>query len=116
MSTKRRSWSVEQKLQLIQEADQYGITETLRKHNVAQSLFHRWKREFNHDGISGLQPKYQSIDPEVKQLQSENERLKRIIANQALELEFKTEILNLPAGRQEKAVEGTGCKILYTAL
>jgi putative transposase len=73
MSTRRRSWSVEQKLQLIQEADQYGITETLRKHIVTQSLFHRWKREFNHDGISGLQPKCHSIDPEVKQLQSENE-------------------------------------------
>jgi putative transposase len=93
MKTKRRNWSVEQKLQLIQEADQYGLTETLRKHNVAQSLFHRWKREFNRDGISGLQPKYRSIDPEVKQLQSENERLKRIIANQALELEFKNEHL-----------------------
>ncbi|MCA6514758.1 MAG: transposase, partial [Chitinophagaceae bacterium] len=50
MKTKRRNWSVEQKLQLIQEADQYGLTETLRKHNVAQSLFHRWKREFNRDG------------------------------------------------------------------
>ncbi len=46
MSTKRRSWSVEQKLQLIQEADQYGITETLRKHNVAQSLFHLYVVKF----------------------------------------------------------------------
>jgi hypothetical protein len=35
MSTKRRSWSVEQKLQVIQEADQYGLTETLRKYNLA---------------------------------------------------------------------------------
>ena len=70
---------------------------TLYKHNVAQSLFHRWIREFNHDGISGLKPKYHTIDPEVKQLQSENERLKRIIANQALEPEFKTELLNLPS-------------------
>jgi putative transposase len=51
-------------------------------------LFHRWKKEFNQDGISGLQPKYHTIDPEVKHLQSEIERLKRIIANQALELEF----------------------------
>jgi putative transposase len=93
MRTKRRSWSVEQKLQLIQEADQYGVIETLCKHNVAQPLFHRWKKEFNQDGISGLQPKYHIIDPEVKQLQSENERLKRIIANQALELEFKNELL-----------------------
>ena len=75
------------------EADQYGITEALRKHNVAQLLFHRWKREFNHDGILGLHPKYHSIDPEVKQLHSENERLNQIIANQALELEFKTELL-----------------------
>jgi transposase-like protein len=94
MSAKRRTWSVEQKLQLIQEEDLYGITETLRKYNVAQSLFHRWKKEFNQDGITGLQPKYHRIDPEVKQLQSENERLKRIIANQALELEFKNELLN----------------------
>ncbi len=93
MSTKRRSWSVDQKLQIIQESDQYGVTETLRKHNVAQSLFHRWKREFNDQGLQGLRPRYHTIDPEVKQLQSENERLKRIIANQALELEFKTELL-----------------------
>ncbi len=50
MSTKRRSWSVDQKLQLIQEADQYGITETIRKYNVAQSLFHRWKRSLTKMG------------------------------------------------------------------
>jgi putative transposase len=93
MSTKRRSWSVDQKLQIIQESDQYGVTETLRKHNVAQSLFHRWKREFNEQGLQGLRPRYHTVNPEVKQLQSENERLKRIIANQALELEFKTELL-----------------------
>ena len=33
MSTKRRSWSVEQKLQLIQEADQYGIKMAMHKLN-----------------------------------------------------------------------------------
>jgi putative transposase len=33
------------------------------------------------------------VDPAVKALQQENERLKRIIANQALELDFKTELL-----------------------
>lgn len=93
MSITRRTWSIEQKLQIIQEADQYGLTETLRKHNVAQSLFHRWKREFNRNGIEGLQPKYHTVDPEIRQLQQENERLKRIVANQALELEFKTELL-----------------------
>jgi len=93
MSKVRRKWSVEQKLQIIQEANQYGTTETLRKHNIGQSLFYKWKLGFDNQGVQGLQPQYHSIDPELKQLQSENDRLKRIIANQALELEFKNELL-----------------------
>lgn len=93
MSKIRRKWSAEQKLQIIQEANQHGTTETLRKHHVSQSLFYRWKLGFDNQGVQGLQPRYPAIDPEVKQLQSENERLKRIIANQALELEFKNELL-----------------------
>ena len=33
------------------------------------------------------------LDPEVKRLQQENERLKKIIAKQALEIDFKDELL-----------------------
>jgi putative transposase len=54
MRTKRRSWRVEQKLQVIQDADQYGLTETLPKYNLAQLLFHRWKKEFKQDGRKPL--------------------------------------------------------------
>ena len=39
MAKTRRSFSVEQKLQIIQEAEQNGVTQTLRKHNLAHSLF-----------------------------------------------------------------------------
>ena len=39
MAKKRRSFSVEQKLQIIQEADQNGVTQTLRKHNLSHILF-----------------------------------------------------------------------------
>ena len=40
---------------------------------------------------------YQRTDPEKKALEVENARLKKIIANQALELEFKTELLKKAA-------------------
>jgi len=40
-----------------------------------------------------LKPQYHKIDPELRALQEENARLKKIIGNQALELEFKTELL-----------------------
>lgn len=93
MSRLRRKWTEAEKLLIIQEAEQHGVAETLRRHNVAPSLFHRWRRAYNGEGMEGLKPKYRTVDPEVRQLQQENERLKRIIANQALELEFKTELL-----------------------
>ena len=93
MSKSRRKFSVDQKLQIIQEADQNGITQTLRKHNLSHSVFLRWKNQFNTGGAGSLKPQYHKIDPEVKALQEENARLKKIIGNQALELEFKTELL-----------------------
>lgn len=93
MSKSRRSFSVEQKLQIIQEAEQIGVTPVLRKHNLSHSVFLRWKNQFNAGGIVSLQPQYRKIDPELRALQEENARLKKIIGNQALELEFKTELL-----------------------
>jgi putative transposase len=93
MKKERRKWSEAEKLQIIQEADQQGITETLRKHNVAPSLFHRWRRAYNGEGMEGLRAKYRTVNPEVRQLQQENERLKKIVAKQALEIEFKDELL-----------------------
>jgi putative transposase len=53
----------------------------------------RWKNQFNQGGPAKLQPQYRKVDPELKALQDENARLKKIIGNQALELEFKTELL-----------------------
>lgn len=93
MSLSRRKFSAEQKLQIIQEADQHGITQTLRKHNLSHSVYQRWKHQFNSGGAGLLKPQHYKIDPEVKALQDENARLKKIIGNQALELEFKTELL-----------------------
>ena len=93
MSRQRRKFSVEQKLQILSEADQEGITQTLRKHNLSHSVFLRWKNQFNSGGTGSLKPRYNKIDPELKALRDENARLKKIIGDQALELEFKTELL-----------------------
>ena len=89
----RRQFSVEQKLAILNEAEQVGVTQTLRKHNLSHSVYLRWKSQFNSGGTSCLKPQYQKVDPQVKALEEENARLKKIIANQALELEFKTELL-----------------------
>lgn len=93
MSKTRRQFSVEQKLAILNEADQQGVTQTLRKHSLSHSVLLRWKNQFNSGGSGSLKPQYRKVDPELKALQEENARLKKIIGNQALELEVKTELL-----------------------
>jgi putative transposase len=51
------------------------------------------RTSFGSGGAGSLKPHYHKIDPEFRALQEENARLKKIIGNQALELEFKTELL-----------------------
>ena len=91
--SKRRSFTKEQKMQILREAETEGMLATCRKHEIAQSLFYRWKHAFEQKGVDGLQGQYYLVDPEVKALQEENEKLKKIIGKQALELEVKNELL-----------------------
>lgn len=78
---------------MLQEAERQGFMETCRNHNLSPTLLTRWKRQYLAKGSEGLKPGYHRVDPEVRALQEENEKLKRIIAKQALELEVKSELL-----------------------
>lgn len=90
---KKRVFTVEQKMQILREAEENGMLVTCRKHEITQSLYYHWKHKFDRQGIDGLQGQYYRVDPRVKELEKENQRLKKIIANQALELEVKSELL-----------------------
>ena len=90
---KKRKFTAEDRLAILMEAEREGQQETIRKYNLAPSLFARWKKKYLTGGIEGLKSGYKRIDPEVKALEDENERLKRIVARQALELEVKSELL-----------------------
>ena len=59
MSTIKRKWSEAQKLAVIQEAEQNGITETMRKHNLAHSLCRNGRR-FTMDRAAGPSTKVQN--------------------------------------------------------
>ena len=89
---KKRVFTPEQKMEVLREAEQNGMVATCRKYDIAQSLYYQWKRKFDQHGIDGLQGQYYRVDPQVRELEKENERLKKIIARQALELEVKSEL------------------------
>jgi putative transposase len=93
MTKEKRKFTPEDRLSILREAEREGQASTIRKYQLAPSLFARWKRKYLSEGINGLKDKHKRIDPEVRALELENERLRRIIAKQALEIEVKSELL-----------------------
>ena len=75
---KRKRLSVEQITQAIATHEE-GVTiaEICRKLGIAEGTFYRWKKEYQ--GLESSQVR------ELKQLRSENERLKRLVADLSLD-------------------------------
>jgi len=93
MENKKRKFTPEEKLSLLQEAEREGAAVTCRKYNISHSLISHWKKKYLIQGIQGLKGTYKRVDQAVRTLKEENDMLKRIIAKQTIELEFKTELL-----------------------
>jgi len=94
MATHRRKFSDDEKLAILQQANKIGVTATMREHSLSYSVFTKWKQKFmrNEPGMS-LSITNNKTRSELKQLNEENMRLKKIIADQALQLEKKDEEL-----------------------
>jgi transposase-like protein len=76
----KRIWKKEEKIAIIKEAKNAPtVTEVLRKYNVAQSIYYKWKRQFEAHGESAFDNKYYRTDPEVRRLEIKNQRLKKLL-------------------------------------
>jgi len=84
---KSKRYTTEQKIRLLRQADTAGtsIVEVCRGAAISEQTFHRWKREF---GMMDLDSAKQ-----LKELQKENARLKRMLADELLGKELLKEAL-----------------------
>lgn len=88
MPGERRKFTTAQKVDILSKANQLGVMRVLKEHNISYSVFSRWRHQLSSDdpGIAG-----EVLQQELKLLQEENRRLKKIIGTMALELEMKQE-------------------------
>lgn len=94
MPRPKRKFTDEQKLEILQQAQNSGVTAVLRDHALSYSVFARWKEKFMKNDVNRQGQQQRSrTKSELKQFMEENIRLKKIIADQALELERKDEEL-----------------------
>jgi len=90
MSSKRLT--LEEKVKIVQEAEQFGFTEISVKYNISSRQIYRWRDKLQKGGAKALNYGAK-IDPELKALKEENDRLKKLVAKQALSIEIKDELL-----------------------
>lgn len=93
MKKEKRVFTPEHRESILKEAARLGKTETCRKYNLSPSLLRKWQHKYDTSGLIGLSNRYKTIDHQAQEMEQENERLKRIVAKQALELEIMAELL-----------------------
>ena len=82
---KTRRYSETQVFRILQEVDSGTlVVNAARKHGVSPATIHRWKARYGGMTLSELK--------RLKALEEENARLKRIVAQQALDNELLREI------------------------
>ena len=84
---KAKRYTTEQKIRILREAEKadQSIVEVCREQGISEQTFHRWKREF---GMMKLDQAKR-----LKELEKENARLKRMLADEMLGKELLKEAL-----------------------
>ena len=84
---KGKRYTTEEKIRILREADTAGrkIQDICRERKITEQTFHRWKREFGMLEVDQAK--------QLKELQKENARLKRMLADEMLGKELLKEAL-----------------------
>ncbi|MFA7157874.1 MAG: transposase [Kiritimatiellia bacterium] len=80
-----KRYSEEQIVAILKEGDSgMPLAELLRKHGIADATYYRWKAKYSGMELSDLK--------KMKGLEDENRRLKRLVADQALDIQMLKDI------------------------
>jgi putative transposase len=83
---RKSKFSESQIAEILREAEAgLAVTEVARKHGISAATFYQWRSKYGGMSVSDMQ--------RLRELEQENARLKRMYANQSLELELMKEVV-----------------------
>lgn len=81
----KKRFTEEQIVRILQEGEGGMATRDLcRKHNIAEATFYRWKAKYSGMSVSEVK--------RLKELEAENAELKKMVAEQALDIRMLKDI------------------------
>jgi putative transposase len=87
MASKGTRYKEEQIIRILKEVESgISVTEVCRKYGVAEQTVYRWRNKYGGLDTSELQ--------RLRELEAENSRLKRIVAQQALDIDVLKEVVS----------------------
>jgi putative transposase len=82
---KRKRFREEQIIAILKESEAgLPVQELLRKYGISEQTYYRWKSKFGGLEVSDAK--------RLRQLEEENRRLKRLVADQALDIQMLKEV------------------------
>ena len=83
----KKRFTIDQIIKILAEAELPGnsVAQTARRYGISEQTIYRWRAKYK--GLSSSEAK------RLKQLEDENRRLKRLLAEKELEIQTLTEII-----------------------
>lgn len=81
---KANRFTDEQRVRIVREADKSPVRDVIKKHGISEPTFYAWKRKFG--GMDIAEAK------KLRALETENARLKKLLAETALENSILKEV------------------------
>ena len=82
---KGKRYTEEQIIRMLRESEATSIGEVSRKHGVSEWSLYRWRKKYGDMDVSETK--------RLRTLEKENSRLKRIVAEQAMDIDAMKELL-----------------------